>query len=963
MKTNTKRVKGGSVSLSATRRMFSLLMAVILTVSLTPSFAGATQETTAQDSGATVVTGSAGQDEADSAAASGAATPDPAITSVSKVLPDAPTATQDAASATTDNAADATSTTKTDDAVADASGTTTASPEAAAASGVTVTAQDVELQPQASGYAAITLLDKVTGDPIAGVTFDFVYVDSASGSRTDLGEVVTGTDGVAGMTVTQEGRYLALYVSGLDTTKYSAAELASMGWEITVTASNDPGVQLVQDWKISQSGIRYRDIISSGSSVLACGGIDGTAVITIPGSETFDGNPIELNPANGKGVIVKVDSSTGKILWISQFDNSRSYSLVDVGGGTTALIDYNKGSDPDGARVRLFDTDGNQTGSFAVPTGWRQFDINKTSDNCVVVVGDDNKVIKYDLQGNQKFVSDALSTNGASPAKAIVQTNDGDFLVAGGGETAKSFVGKYKVTDAGAVTTDWVFNMTGTNARFNDAIECEENGSLFYVAVGDIKTAVGTDTYTIPGDQTFNKKPITISTNANGAKTAVIVKLNSQGQVVFAQSLFGADATNNVEQELDSVAVATDGAGGYVTAGKLAGNATVKAENSVLGKEEVIRTSDTGNADSIIVRWGSDGKYLDSYLYGTATVDDEYYAIATKDGKVWATGNDASAGIVQLSSQLTAVPRPLLVPTAERYKVTCAVDNNTGGTISGEGWVYYEECLDGAYTTKPITATPDAGYYLQKIEVNGKVVAQPYSTTAYTLPALQMDENKNVVAFFVQGDLPNYTVSFDAAGGTAVASQTVTAGTTATEPTAPTRDGYTFGGWFTDSACTTAYDFTTPVTADITLYAKWTAVPVPPTNYTVAFDSQGGSAVDSQAVESGQTATEPAAPTRDGYTFDGWFTDSACTTAYDFTTPVSADITLYAKWTASTEPVQPEQAAAGAGSQPPTTKAAVTTTTTAKTADGTAVPFGVAAAALALGACVLLVSRKNRKRD
>ena len=68
-----------------------------------------------------------------------------------------------------------------------------------------------------------------------------------------------------------------------------------------------------------------------------------------------------------------------------------------------------------------------------------------------------------------------------------------------------------------------------------------------------------------------------------------------------------------------------------------------------------------------------------------------------------------------------------------------------------------------------------------------------------------------------------YTVTFNANGhGTAPVSQTVNSGGTATEPTAPTASGYTFGGWYTDSACTNKYNFDTPVTGNLDLYAKWT---------------------------------------------------------------------------------------------------------------------------------------------
>ena len=66
----------------------------------------------------------------------------------------------------------------------------------------------------------------------------------------------------------------------------------------------------------------------------------------------------------------------------------------------------------------------------------------------------------------------------------------------------------------------------------------------------------------------------------------------------------------------------------------------------------------------------------------------------------------------------------------------------------------------------------------------------------------------------------------------------------------------------------------------------------------VQFDSQGGSAVADVALLPGQTVAEPAAPQWEGHTFDGWYTDKACTVPFDFTTAVEADTTLFAKWTA-----------------------------------------------------------------
>jgi uncharacterized repeat protein (TIGR02543 family) len=141
---------------------------------------------------------------------------------------------------------------------------------------------------------------------------------------------------------------------------------------------------------------------------------------------------------------------------------------------------------------------------------------------------------------------------------------------------------------------------------------------------------------------------------------------------------------------------------------------------------------------------------------------------------------------------------------------------------------------------------------------------------------------------------PTYTVTFNSQGGTAVSSQTVDHGGKATEPTAPTKTGYTFGGWYKELECTNAWDFNTDtVIADVTLYAQWTI-----NTYTVDFNSQGGSPVSSQTVDHGGKATEPTAPTKTGYLFDGWYEESGCINAWDFDTDtVTSDVTLYAKWT------------------------------------------------------------------
>ena len=116
-------------------------------------------------------------------------------------------------------------------------------------------------------------------------------------------------------------------------------------------------------------------------------------------------------------------------------------------------------------------------------------------------------------------------------------------------------------------------------------------------------------------------------------------------------------------------------------------------------------------------------------------------------------------------------------------------------------------------------------------------------------------------------------------------------GLTATKPADPTLKGYTFAFWYLgeDEQNATAYDFNTPVTENITLTAKWNI-----NKYTVAFNTDGGTPVPpAQEVEYGLTATEPAAPEKTGYTFDGWYLGDE---KYDFSAAVEQNITLTAKW-------------------------------------------------------------------
>ncbi len=147
---------------------------------------------------------------------------------------------------------------------------------------------------------------------------------------------------------------------------------------------------------------------------------------------------------------------------------------------------------------------------------------------------------------------------------------------------------------------------------------------------------------------------------------------------------------------------------------------------------------------------------------------------------------------------------------------------------------------------------------------------------------------------YAKWNIAEVTVIFDSQGGSAVAPQTLPAGSLATRPPDPTRTSYQFQGWYRDAQGITPWNFSTDVVdANMTLYAQWI-----PLQYTVIFDSQGGTPVPAQIVMAGSLVLQPTSPSRAGYIFRGWYRNPQATDAWVFSTDVvTQNTTLYAGWT------------------------------------------------------------------
>ncbi|MFC4305217.1 InlB B-repeat-containing protein [Cohnella boryungensis] len=253
------------------------------------------------------------------------------------------------------------------------------------------------------------------------------------------------------------------------------------------------------------------------------------------------------------------------------------------------------------------------------------------------------------------------------------------------------------------------------------------------------------------------------------------------------------------------------------------------------------------------------------------TFDGWYKEVGTTNE--WSFSADTVTGDTTLYAKWTAIPT---------YTVT--FDSQGGSTVPS-----LTSVSAGSTISAPIAPTRSGYTFDGWYKEVGTATAWNFSTDSVT---------GDTTLYAKWTAVPTYTVTFDSQGGSAVSSLTeVSAGATISEPTAPTKAGYTFDGWYKEASTTTAWNFSTDtVSANTTLYAKWTAVI--PVTYTVTFDSQGGSTVPSlTSVVAGSTISAPIAPTRSGYTFDGWYKEVGTATAWNFSTDsVTGDTTLYAKW-------------------------------------------------------------------
>ncbi|MBQ8399986.1 MAG: InlB B-repeat-containing protein [Clostridia bacterium] len=288
------------------------------------------------------------------------------------------------------------------------------------------------------------------------------------------------------------------------------------------------------------------------------------------------------------------------------------------------------------------------------------------------------------------------------------------------------------------------------------------------------------------------------------------------------------------------------------------------------------------------------------YLFGTIALNSAGdNAVITKNvamskadegvaGTLSVNGNYLICGEITNNKFLSFSDGELITITPDefnQYLTSSTVSfNANGGSVSPATIIVTYGSKYGTLPTPTRTGYTFKGWYTA---ASGGTQITASTTVSTTAPQ----------TLYAQWSAINSTVTFDANGGSvSTASKTVTYSSTyGTLPT-PTRTGYTFKGWYTATSGGTKItaSSTVSITSAQTLYAQWSV-----NSYTLTFNANGGSvSTTSKSVNYGDTYGTLPTPTRDYYTFNGWYTAASGGSKVSSSTVMGAsNTTLYAQWT------------------------------------------------------------------
>lgn len=423
--------------------------------------------------------------------------------------------------------------------------------------------------------------------------------------------------------------------------------------------------------------------------------------------------------------------------------------------------------------------------------------------------------------------------------------------------------------------------------------QVSDDGSTGWANVASSGTSAS---YTVPTASAGTKYYRCVVTNPNGSAATT----SNAATVTVTEAAFVGSTSVNIEQfVLDNEA--NKNLSGQFTALKSALEAahisydlssgcsidTLNDEPSDKGVYKVQR-----NYPYLGLKIKSTGKYVQINLPKGKTLNVKFgnIAAAVKDTINGEAGSGHTSGdyvldadpsnnrIVKLatSSDGAVVIKQIMIGEAIQSvtlpgKITTSSEGN--GTIT----VPVNGAKVDVGSTVTITTSPSSGYELESLTVTRDTTDNPTVTVTsnqFTMP----NGNVTINATFVAAAPTTYTISYECYSATSGCPSEATGQTALPSPlpSAPTKNGYTFGGWYTDDTFETSAVADAALTDNVTLYAKWTAK-----SYTLTLDknhSSASAAASTSSVDYDATSFTPTAPTYDGHSVDGYYTSANCTT-------------------------------------------------------------------------------------
>lgn len=412
--------------------------------------------------------------------------------------------------------------------------------------------------------------------------------------------------------------------------------------------------------------------------------------------------------------------------------------------------------------------------------------------------------------------------------------------------------GAVQALTADALTTVWVTDSVSKAAQSNSQLTVDGN----YLYVGTVDVDFGTNTY--------NNGHLTRINILTGAVSWQHV--NADEGYYWTGATVGDDYVL-VPTSAGTVEMLSKSSGdvlGSVSVGAVVNSSCVLSADgghayliSRDGKLHVLAISDGDSRDADAASRITEERVVDLGLTGCAC------APTMLDGKLIVGGevNGGSAlAIVDLNNNFATT----LVTTADGSQLPAGLGGIKGAPLvstQADGtYVYFT--VNYGESSDYVNYTSGGGVYRYKLgdaEASGVFSATGHNN--YCDSPIACDAQGNLYYINDSGTLfklnAGMKVSFNTGEGSKVDFQTTAANGSITKPADPTREGYTFAGWYTDEACTEAYDFSVAVTADMTLYAKWVKNEASSSGSSSGTDNAGGKKDDNEKDNAGtQSASQ-----------------------------------------------------------------------------------------------------------